>query len=319
MTMILNRLASFPAGRFALAATLALLLAACAASLPPRPDVPYGSGLLWQVEKEGQDPSYVFGTMHVPDPEILDLPAPVEDAFARSQQAAFELVTDKTKLAEELRLFTEAAMLPKDQRLSQLLGDVAYAQLIRIALRQRPSVTMIGGMHISQFKPWFVMLIVGRNDASASHLSRAAPTLDDWLEARAEKDGKKVVGLETFAEQLAVFNDLEMSDQVAVLVARLTDYNNWRSYRTSAELYLQGDTGMFYGIWLEQLGRLEPNVADRFAERFLDGRNRLMVERAMPLMEEASTFVAVGALHLPGEQGVLRLLERRGYRVTRLN
>ncbi|MGE5765707.1 MAG: TraB/GumN family protein [Bacteroidota bacterium] len=50
----------------------------------------------------------------------------------------------------------------------------------------------------------------------------------------------------------------------------------------------------------------------------LNDRNRLMVERMMPLMQRGSTFVGVGAGHLAGEEGILRLLEQRGYTVTRL-
>ena len=297
----------------------ALLLAGCAATLPPRPELPNGAGLLWQLDKPGLETSYVLGTMHVPDPEILDLSPAVRDALARSPQAAFEVVTEDRQRRQHQQYFISAALLPKDQHLSDLLGSSAYAQVLRIAMRQRPRTIMIGPYHISRFKPWFVMEVIGKNDSTTSHLDPTAPVLDDLLEARAKKAGKKVVGLETFEEQIAVTNGMSMDDQVALLKANLANYNNWHNYATYADIYHRADTAMFYAIWLQHLEGLEPGLAHRFNERFLDGRNHIMVERALPLMEKAGTFIAVGALHLPGEQGILRLFEAEGFTLTRLD
>lgn len=307
-------------GRRALGfAVAAAVLGGCAATLPPRPDIPYGTGLLWQIDKNGLPPSYVFGTMHVPDPEFLQLPPPVEDAFASSRTAAFELVTERGKERAQARRYLTAALLPAGQSLSDLLDSVAYAQVWRIAQRQRPSTIRIGRYHISRFKPWFVMETVGRTDATLSRLDRSRPMMDDMLTLRARKEGKTVVGLETFEEQLAITNDLPMDDQVALLKAYLDNYNNWHKYSTYAQIYRSGETAMFYGIVLQGLAGVEPALARRFIERYLDARNRVMVQRALPLIEAGSTFIAVGALHLPGEAGILRLLERRGYTVTRLH
>jgi len=297
----------------------ALLLAGCAASLPQRPELPNGAGLLWQLEKPGLETSYVLGTMHVPDPEILELSPVIREALAKSPQAAFEVVSDQRQRRQYQQSFMTAALLPEDQSLSDLLDSSSYAQVLRIAQRQRPSPMMIGPYHISRFKPWFVMEIIGRNDSTSSHLDPSSPVLDDLLEARAKKAGKKVVGLETFEEQIAITNDMSMDDQVALLQANLRNYNNWHVYATYADIYRRADTAMFYGIWLQNLEGLDPGVAARFNRRFLDGRNHIMVERALPLMAEGGTFIAVGALHLPGEQGILRLFEAEGFTLTRLD
>ena len=278
--------------------------------------MPYGQGLLWQVDKAGLEPSYLFGTMHVPDPAVRDLPPDFDSKFDRATQAAFERVTEESEVMAAAERFHRATLLPDGEELSDLLGATAYAQLIRIAFRQRPSPIMMGGTHITHYKPWFVMLVVGKNDATESHLNSNDPTLDTWLKIRAKEAGKTLTGLETDAEQLSVFNDMPMDDQVAMLRAFLDNYNHWLSYATSADIYLKGDTALLYAVWLGQFGRLEPAVAQRFVDRILDARNHRMVERLLPLLEKASTFVAVGALHLPGEDGILALLEQRGFRVT---
>lgn len=67
------------------------------------------------------------------------------------------------------------------------------------------------------------------------------------------------------------------------------------------------------------LDQLAPHVAQRFHERILDGRNRSMTEALLPVFAKGSTFVAVGARPMYGEEGILSLLERRGYTVIRLH
>ena len=56
-------------------------------------------------------------------------------------------------------------------------------------------------------------------------------------------------------------------------------------------------------------------LTEIFQKRLIIDRNQRMVERMHKRLEEGNAFIAVGALHLPGEKGILRLLEHRGYRV----
>src|SRR3546814_13012429 len=70
---------------------------------------------------------------------------------------------------------------------------------------------------------------------------------------------------------------------------------------------------------LEDRAREDKEPAARqFKEAFVDDRNRTMVERMTPLLERGKAFVAVGALHMPGDEGILHLLEQQGWRVTRV-
>jgi uncharacterized protein YbaP (TraB family) len=57
---------------------------------------------------------------------------------------------------------------------------------------------------------------------------------------------------------------------------------------------------------------------ETLTDRLLTRRNRLMTERMQAALEAGSAFIAVGALHLPGEEGILALLERRSFEITRV-
>ena len=84
--------------------------------------------------------------------------------------------------------------------------------------------------------------------------------------------------------------------------------------------YLAGDLSAAWALHLETRSA-DPKVRqlqDALSEALIGARNRLFVERMMPLINEGGVFIAVGALHLHGEQGVPALLEARGARVERV-
>lgn len=95
---------------------------------------------------------------------------------------------------------------------------------------------------------------------------------------------------------------------------RIEDVNE-----TMVALYLRGDTGMFWPFFRAVLpgGTDDDEGYAAFEEAMVKARNRTMMERAVPILAEGGAFIAVGALHLPGPQGLVALLRRAGYRVTK--
>lgn len=305
------------------AGLLLLLLGACAPRLPtvlpgeavetlPTPAaVPHGEGRIWQVDLPGQEPSYLFGTIHVTNPEVFELSKAVETAFAAAEFAAFESSLEDELGEEGKKIYLE---LPEDTRLFDVLGEETYQQMKALALFR---YFRIDGL--DRMQPWVVWnLIAGREiSADISH-EEDKPVLDDWLQIRAVDEGKQVVQLETEAEQLSIFAGMSMEDQVSMLRSAIDGYGGTQVKVERIKLYLEGKLAQRYALWQRLLDQMEPEVAQRFHDRILDGRNRTMVESLLPVFERGATFVAVGALHMPGEQGILRLLEQRGYSVTRL-
>ena len=127
-----------------------------------------------------------------------------------------------------------------------------------------------------------------------------------------------MVALEKLEEQMALLEERSSQDQAAILREVLDqledDPDPLEGLITD---YLAGSMTDTYRR-VEQEARGGDADGRRFKEVFLDARNRIMVERMIPLLERGKAFVAVGALHMPGEEGILALLEQRGYRVTRV-
>lgn len=291
----------------------ALLLVACATSapLPERPDIPFGQGRLWQVDKPGLPSSYLFGTRHDSDKRVLELPEAVEMAFAKATIAAFEVTGDDDPSPEQRAAFLQ---LPKDRRLVDVVGAETYRALRGVLSTQHLSVSVF-----DRVQPWVVWSSIASREISIGrHEPSGLEVLDDVLEQRARDAGKEVIGLETIAEQLQVFGGIPLEDQASMLRSAIAVYYDPRFPVDRVETYLDGDLALSHALWQLTLEPMDPAVAQRFDERLITGRNRIMVARVLPLMERGSTFVAVGAGHMASEEGMLRLLEREGFTVTRL-
>ena len=168
-------------------------------------------------------------------------------------------------------------------------------------------------------QPWVAWMALSDREIEIGQVrDTEKPVLDDWLVLRARKAGRDVDFLETSVEQWQSFAGIPMEDQVAMLRSAIDTYYDARVRVDRVAVYVDGNLALSYALRERRLGSLEPALAQRYTDRLLNDRNRRMVERMLPFMEKRSAFIAVGALHLPGERGILRLLERQGYTVTRL-
>ena len=294
----------------------ALLLTGCTPRQPyvlsERPDIPFGQGRIWQVEGDGIATSYVFGTMHVDDKRVMNLPEAVEAAFAGAEIAAFEVDGDPD--AEEAAFDFERIRLPGDETLEDLIGARSFG-ILRWHLKQRMKRPK------NNVKPWVFWEYLGGGNWGFANYDELEPSghgmvLDRWLQDRARKAGKEVVGLETEQEHFDVYDKIPLDQQADLLKLTLDQYADRKPFVPKVQIYLDGDLATFEGLWREYLSWLPPDTAATVNARLIVNRNRTMVERVLPLMEKGTTFVAVGAAHIAGEEGILRLLEQRGYTVT---
>jgi hypothetical protein len=260
-------------------------------------------GLLWRVETGEGAVSHLFGTIHSEDPRVLELPKQVSRAF----DSARTLVLEMDLGAEEVQTMGQAMMLPADGELQQLLGPELYRQSVAaMAGRGYPATV------VNRLQPWAVVLILNMPQPETGLF------LDYLLYIKAAEQGKTVIGLEQMGEQLAVFTSLSLNEQVSMLRDTLRDHHNFSQlFEQLLSTYLERDLQKLLELSEQQNMRgSDTALQQRFMGSLVDERNRRMAERLLPLLEAGEVFAAVGALHLPGDTGLLALLRRQGLRVS---
>jgi uncharacterized protein YbaP (TraB family) len=143
--------------------------------------------------------------------------------------------------------------------------------------------------------------------------------LDDWLQKEARRQGIEVAALETLEEQLSLFDDAPEADQVGMLEMTVKDRaKTLEEFNRLIEAYLKQDAAAIYDQMTNASNAEEARLSETFEQDFVVARNLRMAERLAGKIGDGGAFVAVGALHLPGEQGLVRLMEESGYRVSRV-
>jgi len=266
-------------------------------------DAPAPKGMLYRIQSPATPiPNFLLGTIHSEDPRVLDLPGPVRAAFAASPGFALEVIPDAQAIIKSMITMTYndgrtlKEVLPPD-----LYGRVAEA--LR-GIGMTPEA-------FKDFKPWAVVTLLSLPPSEKGEF------MDLVLYRTAVDAHKEIKGLETMEEQLGVFDGLSEADQIALLREALDSRGEMPAlFEDLIRAYLAQDLEGLMERSERYLQDGDPRLAALFREAAVDSRNRRMAERMEPLLNQGGWFVAIGALHLAGEKGVLRLLEERGYQVT---
>ena len=207
-------------------------------------------------------------------------------------------------------------MMPVGKSLWDYVDDKHEAEVVKLLGR----LGLKRGQ-VARLQPWLPATMLAKSACQSAREAAGVPVLDQAIENYANRRGLQVVGLETASEQLGAMSSMPLESQAAFLVdsARMNglvdDYNE-----TMIRLYLSRQVTALLPLQAALLGdRSSAATADamqHFVQALIVKRNQTMAKRAEPLLRKGNVLVAVGALHLPGQEGLVALLRKQGFRLT---
>lgn len=262
------------------------------------------TGLLWQIKKPGLSPSYLFATIHSDDPRVTHLPAEVQKRLEQADSVGLELLMD----IPTIRKSANAKFDSGGQTLDQVLDPNLYIRIVK-ALRHYNLPENL----VKRMKPWAVFTTLNMP------LPKTGEYLDLLLYRQVMELEIPPYGLEKIEEQISILETLSLEEQVILLTDTVTHLEELpQRFANLQELYLQRDLTALMALSEKYLQdwSSRPVLTQTLFKRILADRHPKMVERLLPKLQQGNTFIAVGALHLPGATGILKLLEVRGYEVV---
>ena len=283
--------------------------------------VPFPAGNRWRAEKAGQVVDLI-GTYHLDDPRLAPLLASALPALDKATALLVEAGPEEEKALKD-RMAREPALLINTDgpTLPEALPPEVWDRLSQ-AMADRG----IPGLMAAKFRPWYISMMLSIPTCALTE--KGTPNgLDRQLIDAAKARGTPVQALEPYDTVFSIFGSLSQNDQLSMITSALAMVDGAEDMSaTLAAQYFAGENRLIWEFMraetLKLPGYTPEQVAQEFAtmeEAMIDSRNRSWIPVIDKAAAKGPVLVAFGALHLPGEQGVLNLLAQDGWTVTRLD
>ena len=261
-------------------------------------------GVFWQIQKNDQTAGYLLGTIHSEDPRVLEFSEQFLAELYSCDVYAMEMVPDLPTLHK----LTEYMNFQDGQTLQSVIGEERFSLLTNTMTEYRLPADFLVHM-----KPWAAMMTLSTPPPKTGFF------MDLSLSLRASGSSLAVVGLETLEQQLSFLEDMPLDMQISLLDQAIAEAGRVGQMQLEmVDAYLENNLQLLQSITDEELQVVGDEARDYFYLNGIEKRNRRMLAALQPLIESSKVFVAVGALHLPGEQGLLNLLSNSGFKVIAL-
>ena len=279
----------------------------------------YGNSRLWKISKPGLEDSWLFGTMHIAESKISTLPDAAKNAFDQSDKVLVE-ITDMRKPDEAQQMIIKLKHLTFKLDGSTIETDLSAEQLAK--LKSAADLRAIPYQLAIRMQPWMLAPAISNQLCEVAAKKSGKLFLDAKLMKMAVEDGKELVALETTEEQLSAIASMPKETQLAMLTQSLELGEELDDItQTMKNLYMGGEIGLITPVIRYFSDKMTAQSDDgkgfeEFQQKLVVERNIKMAMRAAEHFSQGSVFMAVGALHLPGDTGLVALLEQQGYKVA---
>jgi len=263
--------------------------------------------LFWKISGNGlEKTSYLFGTHHLINKDqiknfdqILTISGQVDAVVGEIDMS--DMQTQAVKMMSDVMM--------KDTTMKDLLSAEDYAFVDSVfQITMNTGLDKLGTMKPAMLSAFYVIASYMKENGT-----NAPPTgVDELFQKKAKEQNKKILPLETIDEQMfMLFGSMSLKRQAEVLVKDLKeiqkskeDMKNLNSY------YLTGDL-----VGIESLSNMSCNWTPEEVKVLIDNRNLNWAKKLPTMLKEQSCFIAVGAMHLVGETGLIKQLKAAGYKV----
>ena len=254
---------------------------------------------------------YLLGSIHAMKPDMYPLASAIVEAFDAADKVVFEVDMTRLNAYEMNQVMQQKGMYASSRSIQNDLKPDTFSLLMDYLEANHMVLDQVKRM-----KPWYLMLTIGQRELGRLGFD-AELGIDLYLQQLALQEEKEILQLETFSEQIEILSSDPMSLQELSLRVSLEETQTVAGDLDNLlDAWQNGDADKMLDLTLQATARY-PELS-RQMDNLIDKRNIKMTDKIREYASTTGTYlVVVGALHMGGEKGIIRLL-RDSYEVTQL-
>jgi uncharacterized protein YbaP (TraB family) len=264
--------------------------------------------LLWKIYGNGvKDTSYLYGTIHMIEKKEFVVSKTLKNRFKNTESLVMEIQLDMDSSAKAF--VKENALYPNGKSIKEYLSDSDY-NYFQTYLKDTLKMGVIKVKICEMMRPFYAQSLIMADQMKKSE------SYEKTFHKMAKK--KEKIGLETIQEQMTILASGEIQNQVNEFIKELKE-GSLDAENEMAKLVKYYKNQDIQGLYNEMIISMEKDggkIGGVTKEDFLDNRNKRWIPKLVDQMKNKTLFIAVGAGHLAGEQGVIQLLKNNGYNVV---
>lgn len=266
------------------------------------------SNCLWKITNAHNE-VYLLGSIHFLKEDNYPLAPVIEKAFEKSQVVAFEVNIDSATLGENQQLLMTKGIFQDGNTLQNVLKEATYQKLAAKIESYGASIAPF-----NRFKPWFVTMTLMTMELQRIGFNPQFG-LDQYFFQKAKTAGKKYLGLERIGEQIELFDELVQDDQEQLVLQTIKEIDVIQTeVEAIVTAWQKGDTSGLEDSILKSF-REYPDIE----KKFLTDRNKNWLPQIERFCKQKQNhIVIVGAGHLVGKNGLVKMLQAKGYSIKQL-
>jgi len=262
--------------------------------------------IMWKVHS-GKATVYMLGSIHAAKKDLYPLSDTINKAFEAADALVLEIHLDAQSQAKAAQAMMKAGMYGPGDSLEKHLND-RTKKLLDAYAKDNPLVMQAVG----RMKPWMATLVISVTSLQKAGFN-AADGIDLHFQAKATKAKKEILELESVDLQVHLFTSMKEKSQVKMLHETLKELpETSKTIEAAFEAWSAGDARKIDELMLKDTRKKQPE----FFKKLFTDRNAGMAKKIEKYFKTDKTyFVVVGAGHLIGKDGVVDLLQKKGYKV----
>lgn len=256
------------------------------------------NSLLWEISGNGlKEPSYLYGTIHMIGKSDFFVRAEIDTVFSKCSQVAFEIDLDDIAQLNSAQAWVN---LPEDLKLDEIVPPGAY-QKIKTYFSDSLGLNLVDFNSQKPFAVYQQFLSGLIQDEQESY--------EMYFLMKSISAQKSIVGLEKITDEFRVIDAVPYEQQIQWLMDGIDSIHSYReNFKELVSAYKEENLNK-----IETLLSDDPVVMGELADDLLQKRNQNWMDEIENYINTQPTFIAVGAAHLPGDDGLIRLLKAKGY------